>query len=56
MTARELQSAARRHGTPVVIVDHEIIRRNYAAFRFRGFSKALGGFAACEVTARPLTV
>lgn len=30
--------------------------RNYAAFRFRGFSKALGGFAACEVTARPLTV
>lgn len=30
--------------------------RNYCAFRFRGFSKALGGFAACEVEARPLAV
>lgn len=30
--------------------------RNYAAFRFRGFSKALAGFAACEVQARPLSV
>lgn len=33
MTAREIQAVARRHGTPVVIVDHEIIRRNYARFR-----------------------
>lgn len=30
--------------------------RNYCGFRFRGFSRALGGFAACEVTARPLSV
>jgi ornithine decarboxylase len=33
MTKKELQSAARRHGTPLVIVDHAVIRRNYAAFR-----------------------
>jgi ornithine decarboxylase len=33
MTARQLQSIARRHGTPVVVIDHEVIRRNYAAFR-----------------------
>lgn len=30
--------------------------RSYMAFRFRGYSRALAGFAACEVTARPLTV
>jgi len=33
MTARQLQTIARRHGTPVVVIDHDIIRRNYAAFR-----------------------
>ncbi len=33
MTARELQSIARRCGTPVVVIDHDIIRRNYASFR-----------------------
>ena len=33
MTARQLQSIARRHGTPVVVIDHDVIRRNYAAFR-----------------------
>ncbi|MBM3745406.1 MAG: type III PLP-dependent enzyme [Acidobacteria bacterium] len=33
MTARELQTIARRHGTPVVVIDHEVIRRNYARFR-----------------------
>lgn len=32
-THRQLQSIAREVGTPVVIIDHEIIRRNYAAFR-----------------------
>ncbi len=35
MTARQLQAIARQHGTPVVVIDHEIIRRNYAAFRRR---------------------
>ena len=33
MTKKEIQAAARRHGTPVVIIDHEVIRRNYATFR-----------------------
>jgi ornithine decarboxylase len=33
MNARQLQAIARQHGTPVVVIDHEIIRRNYAAFR-----------------------
>jgi len=33
MTARLLQKIAREHGTPVVVIDHEVIRRNYASFR-----------------------
>ena len=30
---RQLQAIARKHGTPVVVIDHETIRRNYARFR-----------------------
>ena len=33
MTTKQLQMLARQHGTPQVVLDHEIIRRNYAAFR-----------------------
>ena len=33
MTKQELQRLARQHGTPLVVVDHAIIRRNYATFR-----------------------
>src|SRR5882724_2335475 len=33
MTARQLHSAARAHGTPLVVIDHDEIRRNYAAFK-----------------------
>jgi ornithine decarboxylase len=33
MTARQLQTIAREHGTPVVIIDHDVIRRNFARFR-----------------------
>ena len=33
MTKKELLAVARRHGTPVVVIDHEVIRRNYANFR-----------------------
>jgi ornithine decarboxylase len=33
MTARQLQALAREHGTPVVIIDHDVIRKNYASFR-----------------------
>jgi ornithine decarboxylase len=33
MTSKQLQALAREHGTPLVVVDHDIIRRNYAEFR-----------------------
>ena len=33
MTLKQLQSIAKEHGTPVVVIDHNIIRRNYASFR-----------------------
>jgi ornithine decarboxylase len=33
MKARQLQALARRHGTPLVVIDHEEIRRNYAEFK-----------------------
>src|SRR5579872_3760758 len=32
-TARKLQAIAAQHGTPVVVIDHEIVRRNYAKFK-----------------------
>ena len=33
MTKKQLQSLAKKHGTPLVIVDHDEIRRNFALFR-----------------------
>jgi ornithine decarboxylase len=33
MTAKQLQALAREHRTPLVVVDHEILRRNYATFK-----------------------
>jgi ornithine decarboxylase len=33
MTRKQLQSLAKKHGTPLVIIDHDIIRKNYAEFR-----------------------
>jgi ornithine decarboxylase len=33
MNRSELTRIARKHGTPVVVVDHDEIRRNYASFR-----------------------
>jgi ornithine decarboxylase len=33
MTAKQLQALAKRHDTPIVVIDHEMIRRNYASFR-----------------------
>src|SRR5208283_4254476 len=35
MTRKQLLAIAKRHGTPVVVMDHDAIRRNYAAFRRR---------------------
>ena len=33
MTTKLLQALAKQHGTPVVVIDHDVIRRNYATFR-----------------------
>jgi len=33
MTRKQLLAVARKHGTPVVVIDHAVIRRNYANFR-----------------------
>src|SRR5216684_215125 len=33
VTAKQLQRIARRHGTPVVVIDHDILRENYASFK-----------------------
>ncbi len=32
MTTKQLQTIVHRHGTPVVVIDHEVIRQNYATF------------------------
>jgi ornithine decarboxylase len=32
MTKNRLQALAREHGTPLVVMDHDILRRNYTAF------------------------
>ena len=33
MRKKELRAIAERHGTPVVVIDHDVIRSNYAGFR-----------------------
>src|SRR6266699_3830040 len=33
MSAKNLQTLAHKHGTPVVFIDHDQIRRNYAEFK-----------------------
>ncbi len=33
MTTKELQRIAKEHGTPVVIIDHDVIRKNYSEFK-----------------------
>src|SRR5262252_3996469 len=33
MTTKQLQSIARQYGTPVVVIDHDQIRKNYAEFK-----------------------
>ena len=35
MTKKELLAAAKRYGTPVVVIDHDAIRVNYASFKRR---------------------
>src|SRR5664279_1122549 len=33
MTRKLLLELARKHGTPLVVIDHDLLRRNYASFR-----------------------
>jgi ornithine decarboxylase len=33
MTLKRLEALAKQHGTPLVVVDHDVIRRSYADFR-----------------------
>src|SRR5437867_2158632 len=33
MVSKQLQALAKEHGTPVVVIDHDQIRRNYAQFK-----------------------
>ena len=33
MTKKLLLELARKHGTPLVVVDHDLLRRSYASFR-----------------------
>ena len=33
MTKNQLQSLAKKHGTPLVVINHDVIRKNYAEFR-----------------------
>jgi ornithine decarboxylase len=33
MTQNQLQAIAKKHGTPVVVIDHDLIRKNYTSFR-----------------------
>lgn len=33
MTRSKIQALAEEHGTPIVVIDHEVIRRNYAQFK-----------------------
>src|SRR5712692_10450004 len=33
MNSTQLQTKARQHGTPVVVIDHDLIRANYASFK-----------------------
>jgi len=54
MTRRHIQSLARQHGTPVVLIDHNIIRKNYAAFK-RHLPKVQAYFAV-KANAEPAIV
>jgi diaminopimelate decarboxylase len=33
MDQKKLVQLARKHGTPIVVVDHKVLRENYARFR-----------------------
>src|SRR5205085_11856341 len=51
MTARRLERVARENGTPVVVIDHDLIRENYASFK-RHLPK-VQGYYAVKANAEP---
>src|SRR5258708_1179396 len=54
MTNKQLQSLAREHGTPLVVIDHDLIRENYAAFK-KHLPK-VQGYYAVKANAEPAIV
>jgi ornithine decarboxylase len=54
MTAKQFQALAREHGTPLVVVDHDILRQNYASFK-RHLPKVQAYFAV-KANAEPAIV
>src|SRR5499427_4177275 len=54
MNAKKLQALAREHGTPLVVVDHNILRENYASFK-RHLPKVQAYFAV-KANAEPAIV
>ncbi len=51
MTTSEIRELAREHGTPLVIIDHDVIRRNYA--RFRKFLPKVQAYYAVKANPAP---
>ncbi len=54
MNARQLQALARKHGTPLVVIDHDVIRRNYA--EFKKYLPKVQGYFAVKANAEPAIV
>jgi ornithine decarboxylase len=54
MSSKKLQALAKEHGTPLVVVDHDVLRQNYASFK-RHLPKVQAYFAV-KANAEPAIV
>jgi ornithine decarboxylase len=54
MTRKQLQSLAKQYGTPLVVIDHDILRKNFASFR-KHLPKMLG-YCAVKANAEPAII
>src|SRR5438876_8372741 len=54
MTLRQMERLARENGTPLVIIDHEMIRKNYTSFK-RHLPK-IQAYYAVKANAEPAIV
>jgi len=54
MTKAQLQKTAREQGTPVVVIDHDAIRQNYAAFK--KYLPRVQGYYAVKANPEPAIV